>query len=251
MSFWRPSKDSCIYVISSINGMHNELNLILSRILPLRKTAGIKDILIFLGNYKSNKVLDILIKAKQEQPDQIICLIGYNESLFNNSITKESNYYVEWMKNGGESILSGYLDRAKSQITNPYLIQRQYITRFIPKEHLDFINSLFTYYETDDYIFVHGGCDPFLPLNTQDPDILARDISVYKKAKEMSKNKFRHPWKKTIITGNSNNYSSIFMFDKFITLDGTKDERVYAMEINSREIFSARKGKCRLVKESQ
>jgi hypothetical protein len=33
-------------------------------------------------------------------------------------------------------------------------------------------------------------------------------------------------------------------------LDGSYAEKLYVLELNSREIFSARKGKARLVKES-
>ena len=55
MSKWRPSKE-CIYVIPDVHGMYNELELILSRILPLRKTDGVKDKIVFLGDYVDRRV---------------------------------------------------------------------------------------------------------------------------------------------------------------------------------------------------
>jgi len=251
MSFLRPHKE-CIYVISDINGMHNELELILSRILPLRKTGGQIDKLIFLGNYKSNKVLDLIIKAKSNQPDQIHCLLGSNEYLFNNSLKQNSDIkdYKLWMANGGEDILIGYLFRIQSENKNPYLINRQYIKRFIPKEHIDFLYSLLPYYIIDNYIFVHGGCDPNIELSNQNINVLVNDRSVFNLVCNAG-NKFKCPWNKTIVTGGVGKLDgNPLIRDKFITLDGSYAERLYVMELNSGTIFSARKGKNRLVKES-
>jgi hypothetical protein len=248
MSFWRPS-NNCIYVISDINSLHNELQLILNRILPLRRTGGQKDKLIFLGNYNSHKVIDLVIEAKSKQPDQIYCLLGSDDYLMRSAIKQNADVedYRTWLHSGGEKILLGYLDKAESEIRNPYIINRKYINRFIPKEHIEFLDNLITYYEIDDYIFVHGGCDPFLPLENQSPDILAKDKSVYNGVINMAKNKLMCPWKKIIVTAN-NNLNGNFVYDKFMMLN-TNVERVNVVEMNSMTGFSARNGKDRLVKE--
>src|SRR5699024_10213901 len=36
-------------------------------------------------------------------------------------------------------------------------------------EHVAFLNTLDYYYETDDYIFVHAGVDPTIPIHETDP----------------------------------------------------------------------------------
>jgi serine/threonine protein phosphatase 1 len=251
MSFWRPAKN-CTYVISDINGMNNELELILSRILPLRKTGGSIDKLIFLGNYICGKseLVDLIIKEKAKCPDQIICLMGDNDLRLLKSIDyfgpADATEYSKWLSSGGSQALIGYLQRIKSDNTNPYLITRQYLKRFIPQTHLDFISSLLPYYETEDYIFVHGGCDPNIPLDNQKIDVLVNDRSIFNLVSKSGK----CPWKKMMITGGVGKLDGKPLIkDKFITLDGSYAERLYVLELNSRQIFSARKGKSRLVKE--
>jgi serine/threonine protein phosphatase 1 len=39
----------------------------------------------------------------------------------------------------------------------------------IPKNHLIFYQNLLLFYETEDYIFVHAGLRPNIPLNQQNP----------------------------------------------------------------------------------
>ena len=235
--------------------MHNELELILSRILPLRKTGGQIDKLVFLGNYmgstRSHETIDLLIKTKTESPEQVQCLLGNKDLQLIESMNQncDAAIYSEWLSSGGDVSLTGYLSRNNLGNSNPYLITRQYIKRFIPKEHIDFINLLLTYYETDDYIFVHGGCDPNIQLNKQNKNVLVSDRSVFNLV--CNAKNFKCPWKKTIITGGiGKSDGKPLVRDKFITLDGSYAERLYVIELNSMEIFSARKGKARLVKES-
>jgi serine/threonine protein phosphatase 1 len=235
--------------------MNNELQLILSRILPLRKTGGQADKLILLGNYisgsRSHETIDLILKAQKETPGQIICLLGDNDLKFLNSIDPQGapEEYGAWLSSGGERALLGYLELVGSEVTNPYLIKRQYLQRFIPQDHLDFLSLLLPYYENDNYIFVHGGCDPNIPLEKQNPSVLAKDRSVFNLVYNAG-DRFRCQWNKTVITGGvGKKDGQPLVHDKFITLDGSYAEKLYVLELNSRQIFSARKGKSRLVKE--
>lgn len=256
MSKWRPA-NSCIYVIPDIHGMKCELELILNRIIPLRKSEGNIDKLIFLGDYidrraASDSVLDLVMEIKEDQPDQVFCLKGNHEQLLLEASSPKATVhaYNMWMKNGGEHTFYGYLKRANSNVDNPYLIPRKNIDVYIPKEHMSFLLSLLPYYETNEYIFVHGGCDPFIPLNKQDPNTLIWDRSVYKNVTRMKEFNFNCPWSKTIVTGhNGETHGKPFIYDKFMMLDCSPVEKLIVLELNSRECFSARSGKNRLVKE--
>lgn len=257
MSKFRPA-DSCIYVIPDIHGMYNQLELILRRILPLRKTGRHLDHLIFLGDYidrriESYKVIDLIIKTKEKSPDQVITLLGNHELMMLEAIKPDSDIfkYSLWMGNGGEDTLLGYLRRSNSDVENPYLINRNSIERFIPDNHIKFLESLVPYYETDDYIFVHGGCDPFISLDCQDPKILVWDRSVYNQSVNINRNNLSCPWNKVIITGhNGTMKGKPFICDKFMMLDGSCAEKVCVWELNSMTGFYALKGNKRLVKES-
>lgn len=257
MSKWRPV-DNCLYVIPDIHGMHNQLELILPRILPLRKTGGHMDRLIFLGDYidrkiNSHKVVDTVMKVKEDAPDQVFTLLGNHELMIKEAIKPYASIgdYNIWMHNGGEETIIGYLQREGSEVENPYLIPRHCLAQHIPAEHKKFFESLQPYYETEEYIFVHGGCDPFIPLKDQNPNVLAWDRSVYYKMCNIANMKVKCTWDKTIVTGhNGEPGGKPFVWDKFMMLDGSYDERVYVWELNSKTGFSARKGNKRLVKES-
>lgn len=256
MSKWRP-EDNCIYVIPDIHGMADELELILKRILPLRNSIRHRDILVFLGDYidrraGSHRVLDLVMEVKNDFPDQVFCLCGNHELMFLEALSPDQtfNQYNMWMKNGGEITMSGYLTRAGSDIDDPYNIPRRNIDRFIPADHQNFIKKLLTYYETDEYIFVHGGCDPCLPMEVQQKEVLVWDRSVCKQIRNFAKNKIKCPWLKTVVTGhNGAEDGSPFIWDKFMMLDGSYADKLYVWEMNSRTGFSARKNNKRLVKE--
>lgn len=238
--------------------MYNQLDLILKRILPLRNTGGHEDRVVFLGDYidrrfDSHKVVDRIIQLKKKYPEQVITLLGNHELLLMESCDPEASVerYKMWMHNGGEETLLGYMRLAGSEVENPYLIRREHIRRFIPDEHMEFFECLDSFYETDKYMFVHGGCDPFIPLQYQSAKLLAWDRSVYHNMWNLFENKAPCPWDKTIVTGHNGECDGKpFVWDKFMMLDGSKAERLYVFELNSREGFSARKNKKRLVKES-
>lgn len=270
MSKWRPSKE-CIYAIPDIHGMYEELNLILSRILPLRRTGGVHDKIVFLGDYidrggDSHKVLDLLISLKKEYKDQIITLWGNHEIMFLDGIQPHdsSKPYKFWMSNGGDMTLSGYLKRCNykniDEIINPYLFPRQRIKDMVPKEHIDFLMSLEDYHETDDFIFVHGGCNPLHPMNNnlshqqvaagiKPRDLFTWDRSLFKFMNRIGADKeFDFTWNKCIVTGHNGDTGNPFISSKYMMLDCSCSKKLLVMEMNSLEAFYARKGKKKLVK---
>lgn len=256
MSKWRPV-DNCLFVIPDIHGMARELELILNRILPLRDSGGHQDTLVFLGDYidrrvDSHKVVDIVREVKQDFPDQVITLHGNHELMILEVLSPNQtlSQYNMWMHNGGESTMVGYLQKEHSDVEDPYLIPRKNIDRFIPNEHIEFFESLISFYETEDYIFVHGGCDPFKPLANQNPSVLSWDRSIYHQVSNFADYNIDCPWQKTIVTGhNGEEDGKPFVHDKFMMLDGSYAEKLYVWELNSRTGFSARKSKKRLVRE--
>lgn len=256
MSKFRREHGSCLYVISDIHGMYKELQIILKRILPLRKTTGYNDKLIFLGDYidrkiNSHKVIDLVMEVKNDHQEQVVCLKGNHELMILNNLSGNCTLeeYELWMKNGGEATMLGYLEKAGSDIRNPYLIPRKNLIDFIPREHIDFYNSLLPYYETDEYIFVHGGCDPTKPLNTQVCEHMVWDHSVFQLVFKFRLFKNKCPWKKTVVTGHNGLKSGkVFIYDKFMMLDTSYAEKVCVCELNSRTGYIAKQNKKRLVK---
>jgi len=103
-----------------------------------------KDQLIFLGDYidrgkQSKEVLDFMIGLKEKRVGDIFLLGNHEDMLLNN---KEL-----WLYNGGLATIKSFgLDLNNIQIEERYL---------------NFINSLEYYQETENYIFVHAGIQPY------------------------------------------------------------------------------------------
>jgi serine/threonine protein phosphatase 1 len=264
MSKLRPvSSQSCLYVVGDIHGLYYPLHLILSRILPLRKTDGIKDQFVLLGDYidrniNSHKVIDTLIQIKKDFPDQIITLLGNHEKRFLDAIEASDaiegpeyydslDNYLAWMKNGGSLTLLGYIERAGLHYDSPFAFPRNKIKEIIPKEHVDFLKSLVLYHETQDYIFVHAGCDPYQALANQREHDLMWNRSMYEGLSAYPNAKLNFP--KCIVTGhNGEKDGRIFLNEKFMMLDASANSTVYLVELNSKSVYRATSGKKRLVK---
>ena len=251
MSKWRPSNHN-IYVIPDIHGQLDSLTLILDRILPLKKKDP-KDKIIFLGDYidrgfKSPELLDLLIDLKEKYKDQVIFLRGNHEQMLLNALKPHHNSdkYLFWMRNGGENTLFSYLEKAKANIDNPYILPRNRIADYIPKNHLDFLNSLDYYYELDNFFFVHGGMDPTEHPSLQAGEVLMWDRSLY--IYMASNPGYEAPWEKCIVTGHNSEFEDPLILNKFIMLDSSSCGRLNVLELNSRTGFYAKPGKKRLIK---
>jgi serine/threonine protein phosphatase 1 len=253
-SKWRPSPLNCLYVIPDIHGQLDQLKCICKSILPLRKSDGGKDKLVLLGDYidrgpKTPELIDFLIEAKKKYKDNLILLSGNHEQMLLDAIkpSPTSNKYIFWMNNGGIQTLSSYLDRANQHLDNPFELVRSRVKDFIPKEHIDFFNSLLPYYETEDYIFVHAGCDPTAPLNKQPLEELVWDNGLFNLVKAQSGQNL--PWEKTVVTGHHGLPSGEpYISEKFMMLDCSYGKKLLCVELNSMEAFVAGRNKLALVK---
>lgn len=256
MSKWRPTSTGNIYVISDIHGKADELQLILDRILPLRDG---KDIIIQTGDLvdrgpKIPEVIDIFINLKEKYKDQVITLRGNHEQMLLSSAGRIgacfdpllASTYSMFINNGGEQTISQYAARKGIEIKNPKILNIDRAISFLDEKHLDFLEKTLLYYELDNYIFVHAGCDPNIPIKDQNEDILLWDRSLYATVKKIVNLGNNLPWDKTIVTGH--NYDGPYINQKFMMLDASAKDKLLVVEMNSMECFMAGTGKNRLVK---
>lgn len=262
-SKWRPSiKESCHYVIPDIRGNVKLLNKILKRILPLRKSDGIKDKIIFLGNYinyhqDSHLVLDRLIDLKKGFKDNVIFLFGENELLFLEameliSIDPElaNKKRKIWFANGGYHTVLGYFHRAGID-ENPSSFSKDRILNLIPKEHIEFLlTELVPYFELNNkFILVHSGFDSSKHVKDCLLDDLVSNKSLINEVTDYIKSRQEFEFSRTIVTGHHSIFSRgnpIFR-DKYMMLDCGAPKRLLVTEVNTRESFMAYPDKDRLV----
>lgn len=144
-----------IFAIGDIHGMHDELLDIMQQIENERETSDEKFTIVFLGDYvdrgpKSKEVVEFLMAGPQNR-DTWICLKGNHEDL----MVQGSHV---WLSNGGVQTLLSY-----------DMLDENHMLRdgWLPQNHLDWMNRLPFYHETENHLFVHAGFFPQTPLRNQ------------------------------------------------------------------------------------
>lgn len=144
-----------IFAIGDIHGCADRLDRLMEKI-PVDE----EDTLVFIGDYidrgpDPRGVVDRILRIRETHRN-VVCLTGNHEQLF-------LDYYVRgrgeetFLYNGGMSTLISYGFRpggARDDLR-------------IPSEHQAFYEGLPIFFETSDYIFVHAGLRPGIPLAGQ------------------------------------------------------------------------------------
>lgn len=145
--------------IGDIHGCDLALSSLLNEIQP---RPG--DTFIVLGDAvdrgpNSNKVIAGLLALAEEQ--RVVYVQGDHEELLLTSLD-DSAQLPRWLRNGAGATLKSYGWVAGES--------RRTLNYWIPSDHIAFIRQSVRYHETDDFIFVHAGYVPELPMDRQ-PDL--------------------------------------------------------------------------------
>jgi len=131
-----------------------------------------KETLVFMGDYidrgpHSKEVVDYLIDLARGG-NRVVFLKGNHELMLQNYLSGKDK--LSFLYNGGEATLGSYMKGGGLNEAD-----------LIPPEHLEFFDNLRLYYETENYIFVHGGLKANISLEHQDEwDMLwMRDEFIY------------------------------------------------------------------------
>jgi serine/threonine protein phosphatase 1 len=145
------------FAIGDIHGCLDKLQHLI-RDIPADR---IDDTLVFIGDYidrssGGSDVVDYVLGLRQVYR-KVICLRGNHESMLMRYLqgVDEDMY----LANGGMLTLKAY---GISRLDAPRARKAK-----IPPEHLRFFESLLPYYETDQFIFVHAGLLPGIPIADQ------------------------------------------------------------------------------------
>lgn len=260
MRKWRPTALNCLYIIPDIRGQIGLLHSQLNSILPLRKSDGGRDRLVFTGNYidyssVAIEVVDLLIELKETYKDNIICLMGSQEylllsslDLLSEKLSLEEIYtnYNKWLDSGGTETIRGYLQKAGLN-ENPRTFPRNRIKDLIPSDHILFYQSLRSHYESEDFLFVHSGIDVNLPIEKQDwKKNFNKDFFI--KVIEANKLNISLNLPKPIIMGSHGlNFTEPFISEEVCMLDAGAPKQLLVVELHSMEAHMAYPGQKRVV----
>ncbi|MFC0103746.1 MULTISPECIES: metallophosphoesterase family protein [Sphingomonadales] len=160
------------YAIGDIHGHLDLLDGLLTRIRDDELERGQpKGELIFLGDLinrgpRSAQVIDRLIKLKADRPETRF-LLGNHEELFLTALSgnREAIRFFDRI-GGAETILSYGITRQAYEAAN-YLELAAMLQSAVPLSHKRFLESFEDMIVEGDYVFVHAGVRPGVPLEKQ------------------------------------------------------------------------------------
>ena len=164
-------KTGRIFAIGDIHGCYDKLRRLMER-LPYDPK---RDTLVFLGDYidrgsQSKEVINYLCQLER-QAEQMIMLTGNHEYLMLEYHRTGDPALLPFLRHLGiDATLASY------GASSPKSLQKML---FLPAEHLRLFHALLPYWETEDYIFVHAGLSPEVPLEKHDLSSLCETRSAF------------------------------------------------------------------------
>ncbi|MBI1866790.1 MAG: serine/threonine protein phosphatase [Methylocystis sp.] len=160
-----------VYAIGDIHGRADLLARVFDEIDAHRIGCPIdRPIEVYLGDYidrgpQSRRVVDMIMQ-RAANPD-VVPLTGNHEELFLKAMA-DANALEGWLWNGGRETLLSYgvappLHESRADLENAVRLMNE----LVPQSHVEFLGRLREIYECGDYVFVHAGLRPGVPLAEQ------------------------------------------------------------------------------------
>ena len=174
---FRAPPNSCIYAIGDIHGRVDLLDALYRRIEADQTTAE-RRVVVHVGDYvdrgdRSRAVID-LIMSRPLAGFEWVTLRGNHEQLMLDFLDNPGVGTL-WFTNGGDATLASYrvgLKGGSDRDTVMLRLQQEFRDK-LPPAHRDFLQSLKLMHWEGDYLFVHAGIRPGVPLYAQaDQDML-------------------------------------------------------------------------------
>jgi serine/threonine protein phosphatase 1 len=156
-----------VYAVGDVHGCADRLaalhGLIAAdaRARPARQT-----VLVHLGDYvdrgpNSARVLELLSGPPPVAGAEVVNLVGNHEVMMLDAADPLSHpgAWEFWLENGGAETLRSY----GGDLGDPEPFAP------VPKAHLEMLRACPLHWSAGDYLFVHAGIRPAVPLNQQDP----------------------------------------------------------------------------------
>jgi serine/threonine protein phosphatase 1 len=162
-----------LYAIGDIHGRADLLQRLLSQIEEdLHVDDGPAEI-VFLGDYvdrgpDSRKVLELLIDLKSRAGAGVTVLRGNHEEALLGFLADPTTG-AAWAEHGGLQTLQSYgVSLTAGAGATEWAAARDAFDRALPADHLGFLEGLELWAERGDYIFVHAGVRPGVPMDAQE-----------------------------------------------------------------------------------
>jgi serine/threonine protein phosphatase 1 len=169
---WSVPQGERVYAVGDIHGRLDCLEALLPLIEADDSSRGPADTtFVFLGDLvdrgpDSSGVVQRLLEFSRG-PRRTRFLLGNHEEVFLRALTGDSKATRYFARIGGrETILSYGFEEAEYQGLDYDEVTRLLLER-VPQEHVEFLKSFEDQIEIGDYLFVHAGIRPDVPLDEQ------------------------------------------------------------------------------------
>lgn len=170
--------DSRIYAVGDVHGcveLLRDLHQIIHRDAYRRQAA--RNAVVYLGDYidrggESRAVIDLLLKEPLPGFERVHLKGNHEDSLLR--FLDDATVGPAWMLYGGGATLSSYGVRPPERLDDPddLLRAQRQLAGKLPREHLLFLQRQPLTHVEGDYLFVHAGVRPGIPLDRQSPEDL-------------------------------------------------------------------------------
>jgi serine/threonine protein phosphatase 1 len=183
-----PGRDCAIppgQVVYAIGDIHGRVDL-LDRLVEviwrdaetLEINAASKPELILLGDYidrgpSSKQVINYILALCETQKFKVVPLMGNHERTMLDFLA-DPQIGPTWLEHGGGPTLNAYgVAPPRGKAEGEWSKAAAALSDNMPERHLAFFKGLHRYHEVGDYVFVHAGIRPGVPIDAQtDADLL-------------------------------------------------------------------------------
>ena len=189
---------SQVFAVGDIHGCKNLLDNIHKQIIKISQKKDGKKLIVYLGDYidRGPDVKGTIQALIDFQPKNFtkVFLLGNHEQMLLEFIAESTNSPYVWISNGGLETFTSYGQELANYIDDSMhlnfnkKIKNKFI-EYMPKSHMKFFNSLKLNYIWKDYLFVHAGINPDIPLDKQEKEtmIWTREKHFFKPTMTFSK----------------------------------------------------------------
>jgi serine/threonine protein phosphatase 1 len=131
--------------------------------------------IVHLGDYADRgddtaAVVERLVRMT-EADSRVVCLKGNHDALFVGFLTDPMEHGPTWLANGGDATLRSYGVTPSRSFFGGFDFRRlsERLAEALPATHRSFLLNLPLMARFGDYLFVHAGIRPGVPLESQDP----------------------------------------------------------------------------------
>lgn len=171
----RSTEGRLVYAVGDIHGNLELLEALLVEITrdAVNSNPTSRPMLIFLGDYldrgpSSSGVIDLILSLRERSVFELRLLKGNHEEAMLTFLA-DAQFGPTWLQFGGEATLRSYgvVPPASVDDAEGWRTAQQQLSRALPAEHLQFLDSLELLIAVGDYAFAHAGVYPHAPLDAQ------------------------------------------------------------------------------------